>query len=491
MRRKPLVLYLENDPGAFGVMRNWVESLDCEFDYCVSLTQLRKKWKTRRPDVVLLDVFPSPVELTSLIEFWLPHNPELSNAKVIVYSGAEPSVQAYIEEKKISFWSKTIKDFPDRLSKIIQTLPLYHVNECEDVLTVNVIPGQKVHAFLASNPDDQRRARAPFDFDLEFHRSTMDSVLAGPKWIELVKGHGKDLFNDIFDSPISTIYGEASRKCGTASQLRLRFVTPEEHSRSYFEALYDPNSRNGSQFLSQVHPLSCRISNIQGTNRRLSRQRFNTELREIKVLLVAANVHDQRLQRIPGVELEVERLNVAIPESFKEAGITAKTEVLPSSQATEENFEAKVKERFDIIHFAGHGIHRAGSLHETGIYLWSPGNAPSPVLYDCVHLRNLMQDSGCSLVFLNSCYGGDSVGPVDGSRSLLLGVAHTLLQSAVGSVIVHRGVVDDDIAASFAENFYLGLAEMGEPDLAMNRARTKGYSDTSKVWLSAILFDQV
>jgi hypothetical protein len=76
-------------------------------------------------------------------------------------------------------------------------------------------------------------------------------------------------------------------------------------------------------------------------------------------------------------------------------------------------------------------------------------------------------------VFLNSCYGGDSVGPSGGSSSLLLGVAHTLLQSAVGSVIVHRGVVDDDIAASFAENFYLGLAEMGEPDLAMYEAPQK------------------
>ena len=489
MKKNALVLLLEDNPGTAYTLESIIRQLGCSVIAVATIEEAKDQWSRRLPQIVMLDITPGLPEILNLIDWWRSVR-NLSQTQVIVYSAYQEAA-APVLNRKVEFWRKAGTDLKAKLLQVIAGIPPYRQADCEDTFTIQVRPDQQVVATLASKQNDLRHGSNLISAsELDMSSQWMEAAHSSHKWLSLAINHGEVLYRRIFDPAISTLYGEASEKCGSPDRLHLRVSIPEEHLATGFETLCHPDRLIRDRFLCLAHPLSCRIEGPSNPNR-LSRERFNTATGQLKVLVVAANVHGGGLPPITQVDSEIVKLQQAIPAAFEERGITATVHSIPSKNATGRALEETAAEGWDVIHFAGHGIHCDGMPDESGLYLWSEDDdSRSPELFDYARIRKLIRNSGASLVFLNSCYGGNSTGARFQSKSLLLGMAPIILNAGAASVVAHRGEISDDSAATFALDFYRGLAKTGEPDSAMRIARNDGYSETSKTWLSAVLFDQ-
>jgi CHAT domain-containing protein len=138
------------------------------------------------------------------------------------------------------------------------------------------------------------------------------------------------------------------------------------------------------------------------------------------------------------------------------------------------------KERFDIVHFAGHSITTTDGLTFLILPGMQPGEAEQLVAES---FANLASKAGARLVYLSSCHGSSA------------NSVATLAQRDVPCVLGFRWDVDDADAADFAARFYEGLFEKGLSICkAFRDACFGGYKlpdvETSHIWVSPILASQ-
>jgi CHAT domain len=138
------------------------------------------------------------------------------------------------------------------------------------------------------------------------------------------------------------------------------------------------------------------------------------------------------------------------------------------------------KERFDIIHFAGHSITTSDGLTLLVLPGMQPGEAEELIAES---FADLAAKSGAQLVYLSSCQGSSA------------NSVASLAQREVPCVLGFRWDVDDADAADFAKRFYGGLfQERLSVCKAFRDACFGGYRpsdiETSRIWVSPILASQ-
>jgi hypothetical protein len=148
--------------------------------------------------------------------------------------------------------------------------------------------------------------------------------------------------------------------------------------------------------------------------------------------------------------------------------------------AAESIDEKLSKERFDIVHFAGHSITTTDGLTFLILPGMQPGEAEQLVAESFARLAS---KAGARLVYLSSCHGSSA------------NSVATLAQRDVPCVLGFRWDVDDVDAADFATKFYEGLFEKGLSICkAFRDACFGGYKlpdvETSHIWVSPILASQ-
>jgi len=149
------------------------------------------------------------------------------------------------------------------------------------------------------------------------------------------------------------------------------------------------------------------------------------------------------------------------------------------------------RERWDVVHYAGHGDR--GESGSPLILLNNEGGGPAWVYADV--FANLFAASGVRLAVLNCCYGAQ----LDGERRSLSSLGAALLRF-VPAVVAMRWEIGDDAAIDFADRMYHYLFQgigggaarqadawqeaavppPGRIDLALGQARREMFEATSE-----------
>ena len=141
-------------------------------------------------------------------------------------------------------------------------------------------------------------------------------------------------------------------------------------------------------------------------------------------------------------------------------------------------------ERFDVLHFIGHGKYDEGK--QTGYLVFEDGHGVSNYL-DTNELRQLLCRREIRILFLNACETGS------GSRSdFNRGVAQGLVAGGVPIVIGNQYKVLDSSATAFAQHFYWALAHGATVGEAAREARVAvNYSLGDAIdWAVPVVFAQ-
>lgn len=139
-------------------------------------------------------------------------------------------------------------------------------------------------------------------------------------------------------------------------------------------------------------------------------------------------------------------------------------EVLP--EASPKDLHARVRDdqdSFDVVHFMGHG--RFDELTDTGYLLFEDGKG-DPQELSTSDVKNILRSREIKLVFLNACETARGAGPAravrprqSASADYNKGVAPGLVADGVPAVVANQYSVQDRSATTFAQHFYLCLAQ--------------------------------
>jgi hypothetical protein len=162
---------------------------------------------------------------------------------------------------------------------------------------------------------------------------------------------------------------------------------------------------------------------------------------------------------------------------FRELDLSTTRGAQPASKTISDLLS---KERFDIIHFAGHSITTPDGLTLLVLPGMQPGDAEELIAES---FADLAAKAGAQLVYLSSCQGSSA------------NSVASLAQREVPCVLGFRWDVDDADAADFAKRFYGGLFKNRLSICkAFRDACFGGYKpsdiETSRIWVSPILASQ-
>ena len=290
---------------------------------------------------------------------------------------------------------------------------------------------------------------------------------------------GNRLWEEIFTDhqEAAEVYFEARSK---SNRLSLLFETPREFLRLPLEFM---RSKTPSDYLVLQHPFARFIYNAIPSQEALSPSRL-AKTQKLRVLLIASNTEPS----IPGVDVEVHEINKFL-SSQENISIT----MLPTEQATYKRVQDELQEsKYDIIHYAGHGVFDAFSPEESYLCFWDSESAKSIKRMTATELKLLLDQSQARLVYLSSCYGAAAGGKEALLDDDFLGLTDAIVQAGVPSVLGFRWPVSDDGAHVLALAFYQSLLTQGSPQVALWHARRElaAQDRNEPTWLSPILIHQ-
>jgi hypothetical protein len=394
----------------------------------------------------------------------------------------------------VEFWDKPMAwaALKEHMKDLASRVPSYREMPWEQRLDLHLAEREQMEVRV--NGGNATASLEPLELDCELARYQLEAYFMHPKWLPLVQKRGAELYKILLPQEIGARYAEARGRCHQPENVAFRFTIPEDCAGAGFEVLYDKTRRD---FLALQHPLSCRLSNVSTdpNTGRLDRERLNNRKEPLRVLLIAANIAGEESKLPPTNEIdeEVEQLAKLIPQWFQEHSVVcAAPVVVRSGEATLENLMKKLDKPYDIVHFAGHGVHN-DELTQTGIYLWSGNQAPRRErLCTLGELEDLFRHRPPRFVFLNACSTGAHASREAFTKGPFLGVAHCVLKAGIPCVLGHQVPVSPFHAFELALAFYEGLADKGELDIALLEARKKlrGLDPQDAVYLSSALYLQ-
>ena len=281
---------------------------------------------------------------------------------------------------------------------------------------------------------------------------------------------GGALFRALFTGPIHNAFiigREAARAAGQPLQLQLQFSSASQLAELPWEFLCDPSE---DVPLAKSHEVA--IVRYLPLQKRRSSQPLKLPLRVLVMAAAPEKTADgTRLFAPINVEKELE----ALSSSFRELETAGTVKIIKAQGTTPEDFKTALSSgQFHAFHFIGHG--------DPGVvYFADDARIAIPISAD--DLADQLNKRGqLRLVVLNNCEGSK------GSKwNVYSGVAQTLVESGVPTVVGMQVPITDDAAIRFSTSFYQGLARYETIDDAVDdgrRALEKNYSE----WATPTLY---
>lgn len=291
--------------------------------------------------------------------------------------------------------------------------------------------------------------------------------------ITIAKLVGGNLFRAVFQGDVLTCWRASvniARERDKGLRLRLRLNHAPALADLPWELLYDP-SVNRFFHLSNQFPL-VRYLEMPDPPAPL---RVTTPLRVLAMLSLPSDYDELR------VELEYQQLDTALRD-LQTRGII-ELHRLPKADLGALRAELRAHE-YHILHFIGHGEFdeqsKMGALvleNERGMGRRISGETLGVMLRDEKSLR---------LVVLNACEGArpdlqDAFG----------GVAQSLIQQGIPSVIAMQFEITDQAARKFSQEFYSALTTNFPIEAALAEARKALYElPTQTEWVTPVLYSR-
>jgi DNA-binding response OmpR family regulator len=336
------------------------------------------------------------------------------------------------------------------------------------------------------------------DVDLDEMRRRSKNIgqyLVGTdQWRFEAKSLGQLLYERLFEaSPTLTGRYNAARARVRSKDLRIYFRGSREVIALPFELLFD-----GREYLALQHALARTVSDVPRAGGEAS-QPFEAHLgilarqgKKLRILLVEANT----IPPLTNVRREVEELALLFQQELRESIVEKEVTVIHAQEATYEEVVKLVETgRFDLVHYAGHGLVRDNTPEQNALVLWQDKSSRKPMPLPAYALVDIVRESNIQLFYLSSCLGAATGAHWQLWDNDFLGLMDSIIQAGVLSVLGFRWIVDDVGARTFAKAFYRSL--FGEANgvledalFCARRERTRTTRD-DPTWLSPVLVTQI
>jgi len=390
----------------------------------------------------------------------------------------------------VDFIEKTPDNYVE-ISKIVtKTISDPNYKRALDIsqLNISLVSGQPIGVRAHGTHVYSARSWKVLRLNVERYARWADIALNDWKNLRFhIKETGSELWREIFDEnqEVKMTFLDARSK---GRSLKLLVEAPKDYLRLPLEFLH-PNDDATSDYLILEYPLARFIYEAIPKREAIS-PALLAQKDKLRILIIASNTWQKSvLPRIKGVDIETTQLY----DSLKQQDFV-ELKLIPTEQASWSRVQSELKNcRYDIIHYAGHGLHNPASPEESSIFFWTQENSRGAVKQvKATELQDLLKDSEVRLVYLSCCEGSKT-----GEKKVLLeddflGLADAIVHAGVPSVLGFRWPVSDKGACEMALEFYRSLLESGSPEIAIWQARRKlaGTNRDDPTWLSPILIHQ-
>jgi ActR/RegA family two-component response regulator len=318
------------------------------------------------------------------------------------------------------------------------------------------------------------------ELNLDFRKHTFranTTLIDLNHWRESSRYIGAELWKDIFEGHPELMYVYGRLQNTTTS---IRFET---HRKGLSIPLEFIQTNQGHLVLQ--HPVTRMVSNV-GTSINVISPEWLAMAQELNILLIASNT----IPSIPGVDSEIK----AVADYLESQRIIpVRVKVIPTEQATYDVVRQELtRSKYDIVHYAGHGIYDEDLPEDSSIHFWSNQNKSGKIVsMRAPELAELLNVSATRFLYLSCCFGGLTAS-LPKPNDDFLGLADAVIQAGIPSVLGFRAPVSDKGGMELSKAFYEGLLECGHLAVALWHARRHlAISDRDDpAWLSPILISQ-
>jgi CHAT domain-containing protein len=305
--------------------------------------------------------------------------------------------------------------------------------------------------------------------------------------------------------------GEARGSVKKREHIPIRVVSGIDALDVPLELLHD-----GNEYAGLEHPIVRVVRNVRSKAPPLAdRIRGLQDNENLRVLLIASDTFSDEpcLGEIPMVDEEIDRIS-KIMRSFSPLPLGACSEIevdaVYSWDASLDNVKKKLAEKWDIIHYAGHGCYDENNPGSSKLFFWeeictktqwkSMQSEP-----DAFKRRDRIRRSRGplkeisandlhdrlkhppSVFYLSCCHSAQ----VAGSHYLIfcrsLGLVDAVIRAGVPIVVGHRWpLVDGDLTIKFVQTLYERLLSEYPPEQAIYYARKAAQAE-DMIWASAVM----
>jgi len=351
-------------------------------------------------------------------------------------------------------------------------------------LNVNLSPGRPAFMRARGYHVNAAVTQNPMQFNIERYAREVDIARrTRADYRFAISGIGRRLWDEIFRQHSELLSGYLVSS-ENDQPLLLSFEGPRELLRMPLEFIFADNSEQPPDYIALQHPISRFVIGAVPLREAVS-PKWLASQNKLRILLIASNTDPA----IPGVDIEV---RVLLGHLQKDGFVTVN--VIRTEDATYNRIQNELKSTdYDIVHYAGHGIHVKESPEDSSLLFWNEPNRKGGVAHlNATELGVLLKQSEVRLLYLSSCYGTTTADPAQLLDDDFLGLADAAVYAGVPSIVGFRWPVSDSTAPKMAVEFYKSLLTQGSPDIALWKARTEiaVMNRNDLTWLSPILIQQ-
>ena len=247
---------------------------------------------------------------------------------------------------------------------------------------------------------------------------------------------GGQLFDTLFQGDVRRLYDEARTRQRGRLDLVLTSMIPWIAEKPW-EFAYD-HGRQSFLSTEEIHFIRNVLTNVPADP---------IVLRDgpLRILVVSA-------QPVGFGRLSIDQELAVIQRGFKPLADAKLVEIETVARATPSMIHEYLKtEKYQVVHFIGHGTYDEDRDEGCLIFVNEDGGESR---LGQRSVREIFCGRGLSLVFLNSCESGRG-----GRADFNKGVAQSLVAHGLPALVANQYSVLDSSATSFAQHFYLSLAQ--------------------------------
>ncbi len=493
--KKAKILIAEDDPRIVIGLEDQLENMGHQFIIARNGKEALEKVEEDIPDLIVLDVMMPEMDGYQVCER-LKSSPETKHIPILMLT-AKGQLLDKIEgfnRGADDYLSKPYDkaEFESRVTALLkrsESSP-FNTNQNHTVFSTTCKPEHHLNIQLKGEIRFNDTSEGNLQLKIDEYSRDADNTCKHDDWRYQCKKTGKLLFQKLFtEHPESfSMYNHALGAIKKDEDLHFRFDADRDFLRVPLEFLYAD-----SEYFVLKYPMARANNSVRIKKKPLFPETFNTlwtENKPLRILLIASDTP----RNIPGVDHEVENLKNTVKTFFEDKGIPVRLKAIHTEQATYETVRKELRDcNYQIIHYAGHGRHDITSPEKSSLYFWEKPNQQGKVIQmPASELKMLLKNSDVRFVYLSCCLGtttGESSKLLDDD---FLGIADSLIQAGIPSVLGFRWSVFDDSAITLSHEFYQSLADKGQIDTALLHARceiaAKNRDDIT--WVSPILIMQ-